>query len=225
MKPRITLAETTQPDGSLLSLQEHDGRRYLLSDGVQIAGPATRVSEREMARLACAPFRPARQPKIWVAGLALGETLAGVAENLPQKRLTLCVAEPSAELVAWHREWLPESPLNTDKRVELSPDPGFAGLANYDATLHAILLHADTAPLVARGRPLFDERRWLGAAYQALQPGGLLAIASTRMLPKLDRVLQKNGFNVVVHDIDAIPNARRPRRHFLWLARKGTPGD
>ena len=62
MKPRITLAETQLPDGGTLALQEHDGRKSLLIHGQQICGPATRAAEEELARLACAPFRPARQP-------------------------------------------------------------------------------------------------------------------------------------------------------------------
>lgn len=225
MKPRTIIAETTLPGGAVLALQEHDGRRYLVSDGVQTAGPATRASEREMARLGCAPFRPARQPKILLAGLALGEALAGVTEALPQKRATFIVAEPLDDLVAWHREHFPESPLVTDQRVVRQNDVGIAGLTAHQGTLHAVLLHADTAPPGPDGRPLLDDRRWLTAAYDALQPGGLLVIASSTRFPQIDRTLARAGFKVVESDIEAVPNARRPKRHFLWLARKGTPSD
>jgi hypothetical protein len=58
-----------------------------------------------------------------------------------------------------------------------------------------------------------------------LQPGGLLAIASARPLPQIERLLGRSGFETVRQEIDATPNARRPRRHFLWLARKGNPDD
>ncbi len=225
MKPRTIIAETTLPGGAVLALQEHDGRRYLVSGGIQTAGPATRTSEREMARLACAPFRPARQPKILLVGLALGEALAAVGEAVPQKRATFIVAEPLDDLVAWHREYFPESPLVTDKRVILQSDPGIAGLTSHPSTLHAILLHADTASPDATGRPLLDDRRWLTAAYDALQAGGLLVIAASTKLPRLDRALARAGFNVAESHIEAVPNARRPKRHFLWLARKGTPSD
>ena len=121
MKPRITLAETRLPDGSTLALQEHDGRKYLLIHGQQICGPATRAAEEELARLACAPFRPARQPKICFAGLGLGHTLAAAATELPQKRATFIVAEPLADLPEWHRPHLPASPLLTDSRVGWKP--------------------------------------------------------------------------------------------------------
>src|SRR6478752_2565293 len=114
MKPRITLAETPLPDGNILALQEHDGRKSLLVHGQQICGPATRAAEEELARLACAPFRPARQPKLFFMGLGLGHTVAAGAKERPQKHATFIVAEPLAALPDWHRQQTPESPLLTD---------------------------------------------------------------------------------------------------------------
>ena len=223
MKPRLTLAETTLPDGTTLALQEHDGRRYLVSGGVETAGPRTRVSERELAKVATSPFRPARQPKVWIAGLGLGELLAAACEALPQKRGRFIVAEPAEALVAWHREFFPEGPLERDGRVELRGDPGPAGLREFSGELHAVLIHADAAPEMAPAKGWFEDPRWRAAAHDALQSGGLLAIASSRKLPGIDRALARSGFSVVLHEIDAIPNARRPKRHFLWLGRKGQP--
>jgi hypothetical protein len=221
MKPIVTISEATLADGSILALQEHDGRHYLVVDKIQIAGPGTRVSERELARIACAPFRPARQPKVWVTGLALGETLEGLAESLPQKRATFYVGEESDELVAWHREHFPEGAFATDKRVERIKGHDAGALNAIDAPLHAILVHADTAPLLARGRGPHEDRRWLSVAYDSLVAGGLIAVASSRRIPKMDRNLGNAGFKVAYHEIDAIPNARRPRTHHLWLGRKG----
>lgn len=225
MKPRITLAETTLPDGTVLGIHEHDGRRYLQHGAIQLAGPATRVSERELGRIACAPFKPVRQPKVWMVGLGLGEVLAGAMESLLQKRGTFYVAEVWPVIVQWHREFLPESPALTDSRVEILPDPGPAGLHGFDGELHAVLIHADTAPLAGKSRGLHEDNRWLAAAHGALQPGGLLGIASSRPVPDIERKLSRAGFEVVRHEIDATPNARRPRRHFLWLARKGKSDD
>lgn len=221
MKPRLTLAETTLPDGTVLGLHEHDGRRYLQYGGIQLAGPATRASERELGRTACEPFRPIKEPKIWIAGLALGEVLAGAMETLPQKRGAFLIAEPWSVLTEWHREFLPDSPTITDSRVQILPDVGPSAFHGFEEVLHAVLLHADTAPLGERDRGLYENPRWLAAVHGALQPGGLLAIASARPLPQIERHLGRAGFETVRHEIDASPNARRPKRNFLWLARKG----
>jgi spermidine synthase len=225
MKPRITLAETQLPDGNILSLQEHDGRKSLLVHGQQICGPATRAAEEELARLACAPFRPARQPQIWFCGLGLGHTLAAVAKELPQKRATFFVAEPLAAIPDWHRAHIPDSPLLLDPRVALGNDCGPQALIKHAGLLHAILVHLDASPTGPRNRTWIDERRWVSAAFEALQPGGLLAIAGSRHVANLTRRLQGSGFEVAEFTVPSSPNAKRPRFLPIWLARKGKAAD
>jgi len=220
MKPRINLEETQLPDGSPLVLQEHDGRHYLIVRGQQICGPATRAAEEELARLACAPFRPARQPKIWLIGLGLGHTLAAVIKELPQKRAVFTVAEPLEKLPGWIRTHLPAGPLD-DPRVILQNDPGPTALHRQDGQLHAILTHLDASPTGPRNRPWVDERRWVSAAFESLQPGGLLAIAGSRYSPDLTRKLQGSGFEVAEFTVPVSPNAKRPKLQPIWLARKG----
>lgn len=225
MKPRITLAETELPDGSVLSLQEHDGRKSLLVHGQQICGPATLAAEEELARLACAPFRPARQPKILFIGLGLGHTVAAVARELPQKRATFIVAEPLAAIQDWHRTLIPESPLAGDPRVLLENACDTSALIRQAGTLHAILMHLDASPTGPRNRPWVDERRWVSAAFEALQPGGLLAIAGSRPVATLTRRLQGSGFEVAEFTVPSSPNAKKPRFLPIWLARKGKALD
>lgn len=221
MKPRITLATTVLPDGSTLALQEHDGRQALVIHGQQICGPATRAAEEELARLACAPFRPARQPKLWIAGLGLGHMLAAALMQLPQKRATFTVAEPSADLTDWHRRLLADSPLAGDPRVVLESECGPAAFAGRGGVLHAILLHLDASPGGPGNRPWVDDRSWLSAAYEALQAGGLLAIAGSRRVANLTRRLQRAGFEVAELTVAAVPEAKKTRLLPIWLARKG----
>ena len=224
MKPRITLAETKLPDGSTLSLQEHDGRKSLLIHGQQICGPATRAAEEELARLACAPFRPARQPKLFFVGLGLGHTIAAAAAELKQKRGTFIVAEPLAALPEWHRQHLPDSPI-ADSRIELTDDCGPSALTRQAGMLHAILLHLDASPTGPRNRPWVDDRRWVSAAYEALQAGGLLAIAGSRYVASITRNLQRSGFEVAEFTVPAVPGAKKTRFLPIWLARKGKAAD
>ncbi len=220
MKPRINLAQCQLPEGGDLLLQEHDGRMSLIIQGQQICGPATRAVEEEMTRLACAPFRPARQPKLWIAGLGLGHSLAAVAAELKQKRATFFVGEPLAALADWHRKHLPGSPLHSETRVVIENACDASTLARHEGSLHAVLIHLDAAPAGPGNRPLTDDPRWLAAAYDALQPGGLLAVASSRMVPGLRRRLLRAGFEVAEHSTPISPNAKRTRLAPIWLARK-----
>lgn len=220
MKPRILLAETKLPDGRILALHEHDGRHQLTLDGEALAGPQTRSSEQALAELALSPFKPVRQPQVWLAGLGLGAMLEAVLEALPQKKGIHFVAEPTACLPAWVREHV-GCPALDDGRVVLEDDAGPSALARHQGELHAVLVHADTAPASPNGGLLVNDRRWLAAAYDALRDGGLLAITSLRPVPKIDSLLSRAGFDVARHEIESSPNARRPRRLPLWLARKG----
>lgn len=219
MKPRINLAETTLDDGSCLELQEHDGRKYLLVQGQQICGPSTRASEEELAKLAAAPFRPARQPRIWMIGLGLGHMLGAIMKELPQKRAVYTVADNRDFLIDWNREFFPETPLD-DARVVIETDPGANTLNKQSGCLHAIMIHLDSAPLGPKGRLLVNDKRWMAATYEALQPGGLLAIASTAKMPTLTRNLEREGYEVVEHLVPASQMARKPRLLPIWLARK-----
>ena len=225
MKPRITLAETFLPDGSPLTLEEHDGRISLVTRGQQICGPSTRSAEQELARLACAPFRPARQPKIWFAGLGLGHSLFTTCSELKQRRANFVVAEPLADIVSWHRTHIPDSPILTDDRISIESNCGPDGLRSHAGSLHAILIHLDASPLSPKNRPWTDDRSWLAAAYDALQPGGMLAIAALRPVRGLSRRLHQAGFDVAEHSIPSSQQARRARLQPVWLARKGNRGQ
>ncbi len=225
MKPRLTLAETQLPDGNILALQEHDGRKSFLVHGQEICGGSTLAAEEELARLACAPFRPARQPQIFFMGLGLGHTLAAVARELPQKRASFYVAEPLADIAEWHRKHLPESPLLSDARVSLGNDCSPPALMKHAGLLHAILVHLDASPTGPHNRTWVDERRWVSAAFEALQPGGLLAIAGSRHVASLTKRLQGSGFEVAEFTVPSSPNAKRPRFLPIWLARKGKAVD
>ena len=221
MKPRTTLAETTLPDGSPLELIEHDGRQSLEIHGQQICGPATRAAEEEVARLACAPFRPARQPKILLLGLGLGRMLGTVAEEIKAKRASFLVAEAIPELPDWHRKHIEDSPLLTDKRVSLVDEVDADMLKPYKGSLHAILTHLDVALPGPRNRPWVEDKRWLAMAREALQDGGLLAIAGSRRQGGLHRQLQRAGFELAEHEVAIAPNAKRSKMMPIWLARKG----
>ena len=220
MKPRVLLEQSTHPAGGLVTLHEHDGRLQLALDGTPLAGPQTRAGESALAETGLAPFRPVRQPCIWIAGLGLGTVLETAIATLPQKRGQFIVAEPLAVLRGWLLRHQPLAAL-TDDRVMFEDDAGAAALGRHADALHAILFHADTAPPGPQGALLVDDPRWLAAAHAALKEGGLLAITSLRPIRGLEARLRRSGFETAIHDIPASLNARRPRLLPLYLARKG----
>jgi spermidine synthase len=219
MKPRIILAHTTLADGSPLELHEHDGRHYLHSHGQQWAGASTRIAEEELAKVGTHPFRPARQPKMFVLGLGLGTLVKAVAAAIPQKKAEFTVYEPQRELTQWQKKFFPEDHCFQDSRVRVTHDLTHSSLARENGSLHAILIQADACPL-ENGKILLDDRRWLGAMRDALQSGGVLGITAARIIPGMFSRLRRAGFDVVEHFVESNPAAKKPRRYPIWLARK-----
>ena len=58
---------------------------------------------------------------------------------------------------------------------------------------------------------------------EALQDGGLLAVAASRPSVGMTRRLQRAGFEVAEFLVPASANAKKPRLQPVWLARKGKP--
>ena len=147
------------------------------------------------------------------------------AAALPQKRATIIVGEPVADLIDWQRRFFPQSAAVADQRVGFVADAGPAAFAGRAGEFHAILLHADTSPPDGSRGCLAENRRWLAVAFDALQEGGLLGIAATRRIFGIERTLARTGFSVVEHAVAPEPNARKPRTQPIWLARKGKSLD
>jgi spermidine synthase len=224
MKPRITLAEATLDDGSPLELQEHDGRRYLLVQGQQICGPATRAAEEELAKLAAAPFRPARQPRVWLIGLGLGHMLKSIMEQLPQKRALFTVAENREVLIDWNREFLTsvngllvDDPRVRIHRRDVNDLIEKAGKDRY----HAILLDVDNSPdpLVQKGNARLYNRGGLERTKAALHSGGRVVFWSANPDKDFARSLERVFKNVQCIGAKAYPKAKR-FTHTLFVAER-----
>lgn len=220
MKPRVLLEESTHPAGGVVTLHEHDGRLQLALDGTALAGPQTRAGEQALAETGLAPFRPVRQPVIWLAGLGLGTLLDAAIAALPQKKGHFIVAEPHLELRDWIRRHQPLACLDDD-RVSFEDSAAASSLQRHVDGLHAILIHADTAPPHPGGIPAVIDPRWLAAAHNALKDGGLIALTSLAPIRGIESQLRRQGFDTAIYEIPSSPHARRPRMLPLYLARKG----
>lgn len=219
MKPRIILSQAQLPDGGILELHEHDSQHYLHLHGQQLGGLLTRSIEAELAQIGTHPFRPARQPKIFILGLGLGSLLSSVCSTIVQKRARFTVYEPMPDLIAWQKQFFPQSSLLTDARADATLQLTPSSLARENGTIHCILTHTDSCPM-EKGRLIIDDKRWLGAARDALQPGGLIGVASLRRVPSLFGRLKSAGFEVTEHFVEGNANARKPRNYPILLARK-----
>jgi spermidine synthase len=225
MKPTVVLAEATTPEGAVLTLLEHDGNYFLQADGAQLMTSFAHGSEEELARMACAPFRSVRQPRILIGGLGLGFTLAEACRALPQKRAVFEVGELIPEIVDWNRQHLAHlhPGLWEDARVEVRlGDVAELVRSNRDG-YHAILLDIDNGPEAFTGQHNNALYRGEGLANlrAALKDGGLLAVWSATDDPGFERRLQKAGFDVTRETVAAAHKGKRKRQHIIWLARKG----
>ncbi|MBK1835401.1 hypothetical protein [Roseibacillus ishigakijimensis] len=225
MKPQTILAETTTPEGEPLTLVSHDGHFHLQSRGAKLMTTFSHGSEEELARLACAPSRAARQPAVLVGGLGFGYTLAAATEALPQQGARFLVAEQSPAIVEWNQTHLRElhPQLWEDDRILIEPVPVQQLMAENVDTFSAILLDVDNGPWAFQdaGNEDLYSLAGLERAKAALKTGGILGVWSVRPDKNFEKNLRKTGFEVSCEKVPATSKGKQNRFHTIWLARKG----
>ena len=226
MKPLRTLAETRTPDGSRLTLHEHDGDTFMKLNGRQVMSSAATASEVQLAEVACDFFPRLANPRILVGGLGLGFTLRRVLEMVGA-HAKVHVAECIPEVIAWNRELLAaeNQAMLKDPRVSLIVADVFNHIKKstreadrYDA----ILLDVDNGPvaMVASGNQRLYSRRGIATIACALQPGGRLAVWSADDDKPFVERLEREGLRVTSFDAKAHERAKRAA-HRIYLAENG----
>lgn len=227
MKPFLTLARADMPDGSQLTLQEHDGEHYLKLNGRQLMSTTSTSSELLLAQLACEPFMQEPRPRVLIGGLGLGYSLKRVLELLG-KNAVVHVAELIPDVVEWNREFLGKvnGALLDDPRVEVFAKDVFeliqrAGSPGYDA----ILLDVDNGPtsfVQAQNSRLYSWRGFDRLA-KALNPGGRATFWSAVEERGFFRRLTQAGFKVEAVEARAHERAKR-FAHWIYVAEwRGAP--
>lgn len=227
MKPTVLLDEATTPEGDHLGLYAHDGKYFLKANGAQLMTSFATASEEELARLACAPLRPARQPHVLIGGLGLGYTLAAACRALPQGGARFTVVELLPEVVRWNRTHLAalHPGLWEDPRIEVRTGDVREAIADAgEESYGAILLDTDNGPeaFVGQGNDALYTAEGLRALARVLKPGGLLGVWSAQDDPKFEKRLRQAGYDVSRSEVPAAHRGKRKRRHLIWLARKGS---
>lgn len=213
MKPFQKLAQVQSPDGSFISLHEHDGEYYVKHNGRQLMSTIATVSEQVLADVGCGFLRNVPAPRVLIGGLGLGFTLKRVLEIVGPKAV-VHVSELLPEVVQWNREFLKRvnGLLLDDPRVEVLTCDVFevlrkAGRDPYDS----ILLDVDHTPaswVQVKNARLYD-RSSFGVVRRALRPRGLVAYWSAGEEPDFVNRFSRSGFRVQTHEARAYPTARR----------------
>jgi len=197
MKPYQKLAETKTPEGESLELFEHDGSFFISSNGQRLMTSLAHGSEEELARIACQPFRPAKQPTVLVGGLGMGFTLAAAVESLPQKGATFIVAELTDAILEWNKTHMKSlhPGLLDDPRVVVKLKPVQKIIAEANDFYSAIMLDVDNGP----------------SAFHGENNDSIYSLEG----------LRKADLDVSVIEVPAAHKGRKNRLHTIWIAKKG----
>jgi spermidine synthase len=201
MKPTRLLDTASTPDGTPLTLHQHDGTLSIRVGGVELMSTRQHHSEERLAELACAGLREREHAAVLVGGLGLGFTLRETLRHVAADA-TVVVAELVPAVIAWNRDpaYHLAADVIDDPRVEIVIGDVADVLAESSARFDAIVLDVDNGAsglTTATNHGLYSAKG-LGAAWAALRPRGRLAIWSADSDPQFATRVEKAGFTVNV---------------------------
>ncbi|MBD5781579.1 spermine synthase [Pelagicoccus sp. NFK12] len=224
MKPNITLAETTTPNGARMTLVEHDGSFCIRVNGQQLMHSKVATSEIQLGSIACERHGSAdQQPKVLIGGLGLGFTLKSVLDSTgPQA--SVHVVELFPEIVEWNRTYM--AALNgdalKDERVEvITEDVADVISRSTSSPYDAIALDIDnntTAMVKTENHDLYG-KQGIRKIWQALRPGGRAALWFAAPDAAIERLLEKAGFQVQAMPAKVFGSSRR-EAYMIYVADK-----
>ncbi|HQX82658.1 MAG TPA: hypothetical protein PKW63_12925, partial [Vicinamibacterales bacterium] len=221
MKPWKLLGESQTPDGTRLTLMEHDRDLVILANGKMLMSSRAHGSEEELAALACKHLATAESPRVLVGGLGLGYTLRATLDLLPPTA-SVVVGELVAGVVEWNRG--PLGPLANhpldDRRVKVIIDDVGKTMRLDREGFDAILLDVDNGPdaFTATGNAALYANDGVLSALRALRPDGVLAVWSAWEDRKFEQRLRWAGFTVTVHRMRARLKRGGPR-HTIFVGK------
>ncbi len=179
-------------------------------------------SEDALAEHACARLAGRLKPRLLIAGLGMGFTLAAALRQLGDQAQVV-VAELVPAVVAWNRGPLGEPaghPLR-DPRVTVRQVDVARILMVERQAYDAILLDVDNGPegLTRKENDWLYGVNGLNAAYAALRPPGVLAVWSAGPDQAFLQRLRKVGFEV--EEVRVRAHGSKGARHIIWFARRG----
>lgn len=218
------LVDTAQIPGDGGELQLFKcGEEYSISiDGSHtLMSTWAHQSEDALAELACRRIAGRAQPRVLIGGLGMGFTLAAALHHLGADA-EVVVAELVPGVVAWNRGVLGKyahHPLRDERTTVREGD--VAKLLRAKRQMYdAILLDVDNGPkgLTRKKNDWLYSTDGLIAAYEALRPGGMLAVWSAAPSRNFMERLRKVGFKVSQSRVPEQDN--QGDLHAIWLAER-----
>ncbi len=223
MIPLEHLATAHVPGGEELRLMRRGADFMIVLDRNELMNSRMSGSEEALAEMTAERLAGRAKAHILIGGYGMGFTLrAALTAFAPDAHLT--VAEIVPENIEWARG--PMAALTAGcldhPRVDLI-GADVAHLIGRETGLYdAILLDVDNGPdgLVRADNGRLYSKQGLRAAWNALTPGGVLAIWSAAPDPVFANRLRRAGFEVDEVVVRARSNGKGAR-HVIWFAMKG----
>ncbi|HYQ41884.1 MAG TPA: hypothetical protein VER11_07945 [Polyangiaceae bacterium] len=223
MKKWTLLEQVTTPDGSNLSLAEHDGTYAIRVNGRELMSSRHSYSEEQLGVVACQPLRSVKGANVLIGGLGLGFTLRAALATLARDARVL-VAELLPQVVAWNQNpaYALASEALADPRTSIAIEDVARVIERSEARFDAILLDADnqTTSMNTAGNTRLYQPSGLAAVHRALSPSGTAVYWSAGEEPAFVERFKKSGFAVQVQRVPRHPGAKAS--HFLLIGRRTT---
>lgn len=222
MKPRELIGTATVPGGEDLRLFRRGDDFMIVLDRNELMNSRMSGSEEALATLTCARLQGPAKPHLLIGGYGMGFTLRAALGSLPQGGQAT-VAELVPEILEWARGPMAAVTAGCldDRRVHVVERDVADVIRQSSGTFDAILLDVDNGPdgLSRSANDRLYSRSGLAAAWEALTPGGILAIWSAAPDPAFTRRLGQSGFSVEEVAVRARSNGKGPR-HTIWFAQR-----
>jgi len=223
VKKWTQLEQVTTPDGSHLSLAEHDGTYAIRVNGRELMSSRHSFSEEQLGIVACQSLTHIQGARVLIGGLGLGFTLrAALATLAPDAQVV--VAELLSEVVTWNQN--PAYPLSSqalaDARTKVVIGDVAPLIERSEACFDAIMLDADnqTTSMNTSGNTRLYQASGLAAVHRALTKDGLAVYWSAGEEPAFVDRFGKSGFDVEVRRVRRHPSTKAC--HFLLIGRRVT---
>jgi spermidine synthase len=222
MLPRVELDTADLPDGGTLRLMQRGDEFSIMLGANELMNSRLSASEEALATMSVERLPAGETPHLLIGGLGMGFTLrAALAALGPDAKVT--VAELVPAVVDWARGPMAGmfGACLDDPRVDMQV-ADVADLIHFPIVPYdAILLDVDNGPdgLTQEANDGLYGAGGLRAAYEALRPGGILAVWSVASDPAFARRLGRAGF--AVDEVRVRAHAgRRGAHHVIWFAKK-----